>query len=79
MTVTQIVNDLLEHKMITTEAALVLLKAEAESIAFRNQGNQGNQGLQTFPYNPPFKVGDMPSDQPFWYTTSTGTSSKIEE
>jgi len=31
MTVTEIVNDLLEHKMITTEAALVLLKAEAQA------------------------------------------------
>ena len=76
MTVTEIVNDLLKYEMITSEAALVLLIAEAESTAFRNQRNQG---LQTFPYNPPFKVGDMPSDRPFWYTTSTGTLSKIEE
>ena len=76
MTVTEIVNDLLKYEMITSEAALVLLTAEAESIAFRNQGNQG---LQTFPYNPPFKVGDVTPGTPFWYTTSTGTSSKIEE
>lgn len=76
MTVTEIVNDLLKYEMITSEAALVLLTSEAQAAAFRNQGNQG---LQTFPYNPPFKVGDRPADNPFWYTTSTGTSSKIEE
>lgn len=76
MTVTEIVQDLLDHNMITAEAAVVLLNAEAQAAAFRNQGNKG---LQTFPYNPPFKVGDTPADQPFWYTTSTGSSSKIEE
>ena len=43
MTVTEIVNDLLKYEMITSEAALVLLTAEAESIALRNQGNQGLQ------------------------------------
>ena len=76
MTVTEIVNDLLEYKMITSEAALVLLTAEAESIAYRNQGFKG---VKTFPYNPPFRVGDMPSDQPYWYASTTNTSLKTEE
>ena len=34
MTVSEIVKDLLDNKMITPEAATVLLRAEAESIAF---------------------------------------------
>jgi len=36
MTVAQIVNDLLKYKMITEEAALVLLTAEADAIKYRN-------------------------------------------
>lgn len=70
MTVSQIVNDLLEHKMITTEAALVLLKAEAESIAYRNMEYSP---AKTLPYQPPYKTGDWtwdPSRGP-WCTTSS--------
>ena len=35
MTVSEIVKDLLEYKMITTEAAVVLLRAEADASAYR--------------------------------------------
>ena len=35
MTVTKIVEDLLKYELITCEAALVLLKAEAEASAFK--------------------------------------------
>lgn len=35
MTVSEIVKDLLKYKMITEEAATVLLRAEADSIAYR--------------------------------------------
>lgn len=35
MTVTKIVEDLLKYELITYEAALVLLKAEAEASAFK--------------------------------------------
>jgi hypothetical protein len=35
MTVKEIVHDLLKYKMITSEAALVLLRAEADAIAYR--------------------------------------------
>jgi hypothetical protein len=35
MTVTEIVKDLLKYKMITEEAATVLLRAEADAIAYR--------------------------------------------
>jgi hypothetical protein len=56
MTVTEIVNDLLEHKMITTEAALVLLKAEAQA------------SINNINITP----GKIPSLDPnFWYTTTT--------
>jgi hypothetical protein len=80
MTVSQIVNDLLEHKMITTEAALVLLKAEAEAIAYRNREHQG---FKTFPvqqpYQPPYRVGDAdwtwdPNRGPWFTTTSFDTT-----
>lgn len=81
MTVTDIVNDLLKYNMITTEAALVLLKAEAEALAAKSVQVQP---IQTFPYNPPFKVGDVdwtwdPHRQPIWYTTNTGATLKTEE
>ena len=79
MTVSEIVKDLLKYKMITEEAALVLLTAEAEAIAYRNQGFQG---LKTSPYDPPFKVGDVDwtgSPNPIWSTTTTNHLSKIEE
>ena len=79
MTVTDIVNDLLEYKLITTEAALVLLKAEAEALAAKSVQVQH---IQTFPYKPydadwtydPSKMG-----QPYWYSTSTDTTLKTEE
>lgn len=35
MTVTEIVEDLLKYELITCEAAVVLLKAEAEASAFK--------------------------------------------
>ena len=35
MTVTEIVKDLLKYKMITEEAATVLLRTEADAIAYR--------------------------------------------
>jgi hypothetical protein len=35
MTVKEIVKDLLKYKMITEEAAVVLLRAEADAIAYR--------------------------------------------
>ena len=72
MTVSQIVNDLLERKMITTEAALVLLKAEAESIAYHNMQHSSTKIL---PYQPPYKIGDLtlnPNRGP-WCTTTTNS------
>jgi hypothetical protein len=55
MTVTEIVNDLLEHKMITTEAALVLLKAEAQASI----NNINITPVKTPSWNPNY-----------WYTTT---------
>jgi hypothetical protein len=71
MTVTEIVQDLLDHKMITAEAATVLLKAEAEAKA--------NKGFNTTPIQPFQPIGvpnttPVEPDHPFWYSSTTGGS-----
>jgi hypothetical protein len=49
MTVSEIVNDLLKHNMITAEAALVLLRAESQtSINNVNMIPQSNQVFQPY-------------------------------
>jgi hypothetical protein len=71
MTVTEIVNDLLEYKMITAEAALVLLKAESQaSINNVNMIPQGNQVFQ--PYH-----GVLNGDKSNPYYVSTTTNDVI--
>jgi len=71
MTVTQIVQDLLDYNMITAEAAVVLLKAEADAKENRRFNTQPFQPFQTIgvPNTTPLKPG-----QPFWYSTTTGGS-----
>lgn len=75
MTVSSIVQGLLERGHITAEEALVLLKAELNKpccpvipVAPYNP---------PIPYSPPFHVGDpvFPSQPRIWYTTP-GTSEK---
>lgn len=75
MTVTQIVNDLLEHKMITTEAALVLLTAESKAQAFDNKNFNRNDIV--YPVTSP--LPDWTYDphrpgQPYWTVNHTGGS-----
>lgn len=75
MTVTQIVKDLLEHSMITTEAATVLLDAELKAKLFDKQNN--NQAFQ--PYD---RFQNMGTTNPYYVSTTTndpikGTSTAI--
>lgn len=79
MTVTDIVNDLLEYNMITTEAALVLLKAEAEALAAKSVQVQHIQTLPYKPYEADWTYDPHRPGQPWWTVTSTGTTLKTEE
>lgn len=77
MTVTQIVKDLLEHSMITTEAAAVLLDAELKAKLFDKQDKNNNQVFQ--PYD---KFQNMGTTNPYYVSTTTndpikGTSTAI--
>ena len=64
MTVTEIVNDLLEYKMITAEAAVVLLTAESKAQAFDRKNT--NQVFQ--PY---FGVPNDGTSNPYYVSTTT--------
>lgn len=46
MTVSEIVKDLLKYKMITEEAAVVLLRAEADAIAYRITNEKTSYNLK---------------------------------
>jgi len=74
MTVSEIVKDLLEHKLITTEAALVLLKAEFQaSINNINMLPQVNQAFR--PYHGisnPYYVSTTTNDPMTGTSTTTG-------
>jgi len=64
MTVTQIVNDLLENNMITTEAASVLLQAEIKANLFDKKST--NQVFQ--PYH---GVPNGSTTNPYYISTTT--------
>jgi hypothetical protein len=64
MTVTQIVNDLLENNMITTEAASVLLQAEIKANLFDKKST--NQVFQ--PYH---GVPNGSTTNPYYVSTTT--------
>ena len=66
MTVSEIVNHLLEYKMITTEAASVLLQAEIKAIMFDKQDRSVNTVFQ--PYH---GVPNGATSNPYYYSTST--------
>ena len=46
MTVSEIVKDLLKYRMITEEAAVVLLRAEADAIAYRITNEKPSDNLK---------------------------------
>jgi hypothetical protein len=64
MTVTEIVNDLLEYNMITAKAALVLLTAESKAQAFDRKNT--NQVFQ--PYH---GVPNGGTSNPYYVSTTT--------
>jgi len=71
MTVTEIVQELLDNNMITAEAAIVLLKAESEAKA--------NKKFNTTPLQPFQPIGvpnitPVEPGHPFWYSSTTGGS-----
>lgn len=65
MTVTQIVKDLLEHSMITAEAAAVLLDAELKAKLFDKQNN--NQIFQSYYHGVP----NTGTTNPYYISTTT--------
>jgi hypothetical protein len=68
MTVTQIVKDLLEHNMITIEAAAVLLDAELKA----NQFNNISMISQTNPvFQPYYGVSSGNTSNPYYISTTT--------
>lgn len=66
MTVTEIVNDLLDFNMITTEAATVLLNAEIKADLFDKQDRNTNQVFQ--PYH---GVPNGSTSNPYYISTTT--------
>ena len=83
MTVSQIVKDLLEHNMITVEAATVLLSAETKANMFDKQDKNANQVFQ--PYhgltgntsNPYYS--STTTNDPMTNATTTGLSAGANE
>ena len=71
MTVTEIVQDLLDHNMITAEAAVVLLNAEAEAKVNKNFNTTPPQPFQ--PISVP-NITPVEPGHPFWYSSTTGGS-----
>jgi len=75
MTVTEIVKDLLEHNMITMEAATVLLQTELKANMFDNQVKNANQILQ--PYREiPCHTG---TTNPYYVSTTTSTDGSTDK
>lgn len=66
MTVTGIVKDLLEHDMITMEAATVLLQTELKANMFDNQVKNTNKVFQPF-----HGVLNGNTSNPYYISTTT--------
>lgn len=66
MTVSEIVKDLLKYKMITEEAATVLLRAEVDAIAYRITNSDVSS---TYDFESLKKIG-------IWTTTTTNDKLK---
>jgi hypothetical protein len=70
MTVTEIVNDLLEYKLITVEAANVLLSAEIKASLLDIQNVSSNKNQHTV-YQPYFGVPNSGTANPYYISTTT--------
>ena len=66
MTVSEIVKDLLEHEMISIEAAIVLLNAEIKAHMFDKKDENVNQLFQ--PYH---GVPNGTTSNPYYVSTTT--------
>lgn len=73
MTVTEIVNDLLEYKLITVEAANVLLNAEIKASLLDIQTVNSNRNQHTI-HQPYFGVPNSGTVNPFYISTTTADS-----
>ena len=82
MTVSQIVRDLLEHNMITMEAATVLLNAEIKADMLdkknTNQVFQPYQGVPNGSTKNPYYVSTTTND-PILETSTSGLSAGANE
>jgi hypothetical protein len=82
MTVTQIVNDLLEHNMITMEAASVLLQAEIKANMLdkrnTNQVFQPYHGVPNGSTTNPYYISTTTND-PILGTSTSGLSDGANE
>lgn len=85
MTVTEIVNDLLDFDMITIEAASVLLSAELKANMFDKQDRNANQVFQSYHGVPnggtsnPYYVSTTTNDPIVGTKTNTGLSAGANE
>jgi len=66
MTVSQIVKDLLEHEMISIEAAIVLLNAEIKAHMFDKKDENVNRLFQPYP-----GVPNGSTSNPYYVCTTT--------
>lgn len=76
MTVTEIVNDLLEYKLITVEAANVLLSAEIKASLLDIQTVNPNRNQHTI-HQPYFGVPNSGTVNPFYISTTTTNDASI--
>jgi hypothetical protein len=70
MTVTEIVNDLLEYKLITAEAANVLLSAEIKASLLDIQTVNSNKNQHTV-FQPYMGVPNTGTANPYYVSTTT--------
>jgi hypothetical protein len=70
MTVTEIVNDLLKYKMITSEAANVLLSAEIKASLLDIQTVNCNKNQHTV-FQPYTRVPNTGTTNPYYVSTTT--------
>ena len=74
MTVSEIVKDLLEHEMISIEAAIVLLNAEIKAHMLDKKDENVNQLFQPYPGVP---VGS--TSNPYYVCTTTNDHMNTSE
>ena len=71
ITVSDIVKDLLEYELITKESAVILLNAEANANAFKNQTLLPPEWIPEIDRKETitWTINPTNPDLPYWYTT----------